>query len=63
MAKFMAVGDINYHRMISRLITIWHKGHQSLDRDGLGANIYDMFRKKGHTALSNNLLAVSNSAK
>jgi hypothetical protein len=63
MTKFMLVGDISYQRMMSRLITIWHKGHQSLDRDGLGATIYDMFKKKGDTTLSNTLLAVSNSAK
>ena len=63
LAKFMPVGDTSYHRMMSRLITIWHKGHMSLDRDGLGAAIYDQLKKSGEISLTYNLLAVSNSAK
>jgi hypothetical protein len=43
----MVVADASYHRMLSRLITIWHKGHLSLDRDGLGAAIYDQLKKSG----------------
>lgn len=49
--------------MISRVITIWHKGHPSLDRDGLGGILYDQLKKSGEISLTYNLLAVSNVAK
>jgi hypothetical protein len=39
----MPSSDLPYLKFISRLITIWYKGHASLERDDLGAKILDYF--------------------
>lgn len=63
LTSFMAKGDSNYQRMMSRIITVWHKGHAAIDRDGIGSAIYDNLKKSNELNLISSVLAVSNSAK